>query len=138
MTYVLDTNIISYLLRGEGNVRSHFRQEIEQADGLYAIPFVVVYEIKRWLLDNPTKILRVFDKEFDSLFEPVRNEAEIVADIWAKVADIYITLKQKGQLIGDADILIAAYCLINNYTLVTNNTNDFNRINGLMLVNWYQ
>jgi tRNA(fMet)-specific endonuclease VapC len=39
-------------------------------------------------------------------------------------------------VIGDADILIAAYCLVNDYTLVTNNTNDFNRIDGLKLVNW--
>jgi len=54
-----------------------------------------------------------------------------------KAADVYIDLKQKGQLIGDADILITAYCLANNYTLVTNNTGDFGRINGLKHVNWY-
>jgi len=58
-------------------------------------------------------------------------------EVWDKAADIYISLKQKGQLIRDADILIAAYCLVNNYTLVTRNENDFNRINGLDYVDWY-
>ena len=137
MTYALDTNTISYFLRGEGTVRWNFKQEIEQFGNLYVIPFVVVYEIKRWLLDNPTKITRIFNKEFDILFAPVRNEAEIFSNVWEKAANIYIMLKQKGQLIGDADILIAAFCLINDYTLVTNNTNDFNRIEGLKIINWF-
>jgi len=137
MTYVFDTNTISYFLRGEGGVDNYFQQEIIEAGNSYAIPLIVVYEIRRWLFYKPTNQLRIFAREFNSLFEPVRNEAGISADTWEKAADIYITLKQKGQLIGDADILIAAYCLINNYTLVTNNTNDFNRIDGLKIVNWY-
>ena len=66
----------------------------------------------------------------------MRDKAEMPSDVWEKAADIYIALKQNGQIIGDADILIAAYCLVNDYTLVTNNTNDFNRVDGLKLVNW--
>jgi len=138
MTYAFDTNTVSYLLRGEGNVEKHFQQEIIQAGNTYAIPLIVVFELKRWLLDNPTKALRVFAEVFNDLFEIVRNKAEMPIAVWEKAADIYILLKQKGHLIGDADILIAAYSLINGYTLITNNTNDFNRIDGLNLANWYQ
>jgi len=58
-------------------------------------------------------------------------------DVWEKAIKIYVSLKSKGQLIGDADILIAAYCLANDFTLVTRNDNDFARIDGLRLVNWY-
>ncbi len=36
-----------------------------------------------------------------------------------------------------ADALIAATALTFNYTLVTNNTADFKRINGLQVVNAY-
>lgn len=36
----------------------------------------------------------------------------------------------------DSDILIAAYCIVNDYTLVTDNTSDFERIEGLKFVNW--
>jgi predicted nucleic acid-binding protein len=47
----------------------------------------------------------------------------------------------KGNLsvienIEDADILIAAFCLYNNYILVTDNTKHFINIKGLNTVNW--
>ena len=38
--------------------------------------------------------------------------------------------------VGDADILIAAFCLENDYTLVTNNTKDFVNIKGLLINDW--
>ena len=63
--------------------------------------------------------------------------ADMSAPVWEKAVDVYITLQGKGQLIGDADILIASYCLVNDYTLVTRNTSDFERIDGLKFVNWY-
>jgi predicted nucleic acid-binding protein len=41
------------------------------------------------------------------------------------------------QLGSDADIFIAAHCIINGYTLVTDNTSDFQRIGcGIKIVNW--
>ena len=68
----------------------------------------------------------------------MRNTSEMPIEIYEKSADIYIALKQKGQLIGDSDILIAAYCLINDYTLVTRNSRDFKRIDGLKSVNLFE
>ena len=136
MTYALDTNTISFFLWGEGNVDSYFQKEIIEAGNAYAIPFIVVYEIKRWLLDRPTKQFRVFAEQFNHLFESAEDKADMPNAVWEQAADIYIALKQKGQLIGDADILIAAYCIANDYTLVTDNTNDFNRIDGLNFINW--
>ena len=41
MIYALDTNTISYLLRGEGNVEKYFQQEIIQSGNFYVIPFIV-------------------------------------------------------------------------------------------------
>jgi tRNA(fMet)-specific endonuclease VapC len=40
-------------------------------------------------------------------------------------AAIYSKLQKIGKLIEDADILIAAYCLQNNYVFVTNNVEAF-------------
>ena len=136
-TYALDTNTISYLLRGEGDVDMHFQREIIWGNNSYAIPYIVVYEVKRWLNDDPTKQKREFAKAFDELFQSVEKNAELSVKVWDKAADIYIQLKKSGQLIGDADILIAAYCLVNDCTLVTRNKSDFLRISGLKLVNWY-
>ena len=136
MIYALDTNTISFFLRGEGNVDYHFKKEIIEAGNPYAIPFIVAYEIKRWLLDKPTKINKTFTQQFNILFENVKDKADMPDAVWEKAVDIYIMLKQKGQLIGDADILIAAYCIHNGYTLVTGNTADFIRIDDLKLTNW--
>jgi predicted nucleic acid-binding protein len=137
MIYALDTNVISYLLRGEGKVEQYFEREIIDAGNPYVIPPIVVYELKRWLLDNPTKTLTTFAAVFDALYQSVKDEAVMTIDVWERAADIYITLKRRGELIGDSDILIAAFCLVNDYTLVTNNVNDFERIDDLKIVNWY-
>lgn len=53
-----------------------------------------------------------------------------------RAADIYADLYQRGLLIGDADILIAATALEHGLVLVTNNTNHFGRIVNLQLQNW--
>jgi predicted nucleic acid-binding protein len=82
--------------------------------------------------------IQVFAQEFDALFQTVKSKAEMPMDVWDKAADIYIALKQKGQLIKDADILIAAYCMVNDYTLVTRNKDDFKRIDGLVFVDWFE
>jgi len=50
--------------------------------------------------------------------------------------EIYSTLKRRGELIGDADILIAASCLVRDMTLITNNENHFRRIDNLPVENW--
>ena len=49
---------------------------------------------------------------------------------------LYADLRAKGQLIEDADLLIAAVSLRNDLALVTHNTSHFSRISGLQLVDW--
>jgi len=61
---------------------------------------------------------------------------EIDASIWKRAAHIWATLREKGKTIGDADIIIAACCIINEYTLITHNLNHFSNINGLLLDDW--
>lgn len=136
MIYALDTNIISYLLKGNGEVEKHFEREIIQEGNAYVIQPVVLYELTRWLNDNPTPNLLVFAKSFDILYDSVRSKADMSAVAWEKAAEIYILLKQKGKLIDDADIFIAAYCVVNDFTLVTNNTHHFERIASLKYVDW--
>ena len=55
------------------------------------------------------------------------------ADAYGRVLD---SLERKGQVIGNNDIMIAATALIRNATLVTNNTREFSRIDGLKLDDW--
>jgi predicted nucleic acid-binding protein len=64
MKYALDTNIISYYLKGD-------KQIVEKLDGdaendNIIIPVVVYLEIKKWLLAlNSTTKLSAFDKMFE-------------------------------------------------------------------------
>lgn len=53
-----------------------------------------------------------------------------------RAAGIYADLYKRGQLIGDADILIAATALEHDLILVTNNENHLGRVAGLTVENW--
>ena len=50
--------------------------------------------------------------------------------------DVKMALELKGERVEDFDLLIAATALSLNYTLVTNNTKHYKRIEGLQLENW--
>ncbi|MGQ9628519.1 MAG: PIN domain-containing protein [Anaerolineae bacterium] len=58
-----------------------------------------------------------------------------IQKIFDKAAEIYSDLKQRGELIQDADILIAAISLTQNLTLVSDDS-DFLRIKDITVENW--
>ena len=129
--YTLDSNIISYMLKNDAVVVSRYRQESDRGNRFVILP-IVCYEIQRWLLSQKlNKKMALFDDLCHEI-EPVEfNKA-----IWQKAAQICAGLYQLGTPIDDADIFIAAFCLVNGYTLVTNNTRHFERVDGLQFVNW--
>ena len=53
-----------------------------------------------------------------------------------RYAGIRHELEKSGQRIGPHDLLIAAICLAHGCTLVTANTAEFQRVDGLSLENW--
>ena len=142
-TYAFDSNTISYFLREEGNVRQNIEREVLQGVNPYAIPPMVIYEIMRWLRDNPTADMQIYTQKFDLLLQAVKHKSVMTLEMWEKSADIYIDLIQKKRLSAvksknkDADILIASFCLVNDYTLVTRNSKDFEHIDGLKIVDWF-
>jgi tRNA(fMet)-specific endonuclease VapC len=134
MILALDANIISYILKEDDDVVSRYRKEIMQGN-TFIMPPVAFYEVQRGLLARrllkKMKIFEDFCKDVDvGVFD---------TQMWLKSAQIYAALNQKGKPVGgDGDIQIAAFCLVNDYTLVTNNTKHFEHIDGLKLVNWKQ
>jgi len=62
----------------------------------------------------------------------------ITEPIAVRAATIYANLQPCGELIGDADILIAATALEHGLTIVTGNTSHFERIPGLHVFDWRQ
>ena len=131
MTYVLDTNIITAILKGDERVKRK-AQKLELEGKRILINGISYYEIKRgFLAINATGKL----KEFEVLCKKFGLELLGAQRIFDIASQIYADLKQKGQLIEDADILIASTALCRNFVLVSNDS-DFDRIQGLRTENW--
>ena len=131
MIYALDSNIISYLLKKDQQIIDKYNEENANGNS-FIIPPVVYYEINRGLtaIGATAKIQR-----FNYLCSEL-GVGDMDIRIWTEAVKIYVGLIKRGNLIEDADIFIAAYCIINNYTLVTNNLEHFARINNLNYTNW--
>ena len=131
MTYALDTNIVIRYLRKDISVRNYFREVQEQGHDI-VLPIIVDYEIRRGLriISAPRK------KAAYVVLTEGLSIAELDNTTWEKAEEIYAELYQKGFTVGEMDILIAAVCLVNDYTLVTSNTKDFENIEGLEITDW--
>ena len=131
MTYALDTNTLIAMLVGDKNVEGNW-ETATASDGRFRIPPVVDYEIQRGLLYAPSP-------KKEKIYFSLRQHYGVgimTPEMWVKSSHIYVDLRKKGFTVGDNDIYIAAFCLLNGYTLVTRNTKDFENIAGLQQVNW--
>ena len=129
----LDTNIISAFLKKDLRVVSRVSDYLEFFDRL-TINIISYYEILRGLKDlgNEEKLRK---------FEEFVQENEFISigkDTVIKAAEIYAYLKKQGNLIEDADILMASIAIVENLVLVTNNIKHFERIESLTTENWME
>jgi len=126
--YLLDTNIISYYLKGIENLKEKITGNIDSL----SISIISYYEIISGLQSiDANKRISEFDK-FCKLTDIINlDKPSILAS-----CKIYASLKKSGRLIDDIDILIAGIALSNNLVMVTDNTNHFERIAGLKVENW--
>ena len=133
MTYAIDSNIIIHLLRGTESVRKH-RDNANNQGARFIIPPFVNYEIMRGFLcvSAPAK-----EAAYRRLCAYC-SIGEMTVGAWERAAQIYAELYTKHFTVKDADIVIAAFCMVNDYSLVTDNTKDFENIDGLQFVNWVE
>ena len=59
-------------------------------------------------------------------------------DTVEKAAEIYVYLKKEGNLIEDADILMASTAIVEDLVLITNKIKHFKRVKGLRIDNWIE
>jgi predicted nucleic acid-binding protein len=134
MVYVLDANIIIHYLRDNPTVIENLELAVNNNDFII-IPYVVDYEIRRGYEVKPAP-----NKETHYDILSTHTDFCTVASMgdgfWADAAKIYAEIYHKRLTVGENDIQIAAFCLHNGYTLVTNNTDDFRNITGLQIVDW--
>jgi tRNA(fMet)-specific endonuclease VapC len=127
----LDTNIISYYLKGNEEITNKLREEIENGK-IIAVSIINVYELMQvFAYKGNLRLTKIFYNFLKYVkIVQIDNKAVIEA------ADVYANLRKNGKSIGDADILIASTVIVNKGTLISNNTKHFKDIPNLKLDNW--
>ena len=129
--YALDSNIISFYLKGNTFVIENIEKAIEEDQTIVIAP-ISYYEVKRGLLlINASKQLSKL-QSLCQLF-PVGELGDYLLE---DAINLYVEERKAKRNTEDADIFIAVFCLHNNYTLVTDNIKHFQDISGLQLENW--
>lgn len=128
---LIDTDILSYYFKGHQNVVHNFSYYLESFE-LIEISIITYYEIVSGLLSKDAfKQLELFE-EFvsDNIVIPITERSCKIS------AELYSTLKRKGEVLDDIDLLIAGTAIENELAIVTNNERHFQRIPGLKVENW--
>ncbi len=133
MKYLLDTNICIYAMnRSSVQVLRKFSEYGAEALCINAlIASELAYGVER-----SATALREQNRTRLTQFLQVMPILPYEADAIWPFAKERQRLKMLGTPIGDIDMLIASHALAQGLTLVTNNTREFERIDGLKLENW--
>jgi len=132
MLYLLDTNIISDIIRNrEGPCRQRLAA-LDAARDDVCTSIVVSAELRFGALKRgATTLARRIEESLANIpIHPLDGEVD------RRYAEIRADLERRGQPIGANDMWIAAHALSLNATLVTNNTSEFSRIFSLRIENW--
>src|ERR1051325_7128485 len=130
MRYLLDTNIVSDLVRNpQGKVAQHIRKV---GEARVCTSIIVAAELRYGATKKNSPKLAAQLEAVLGAFEVLSLEAP--ADVTYGL--LRTRLEQAGKPIGGNDLLIAAQATTLGYTIVTNNENEFARAEGLIYQNW--
>ena len=130
MRYLLDTNIVSALMR---DPRGPLAQRISAvAEASVCTSVIVAAELRYGaakkgssrLVERVELILSTLDV---LPFEPPADRT---------YAELRVKLERAGNSIGGNDLLIAAQAIAGGYIVVTDNQREFERVAGLRVENW--
>jgi len=127
--YMLDTDTVSFALRGYGRVAANL---LGHPPSEIFISAISVAELRFGAESKRSvRLHRLIDTFVDSVAVLPFDQA--AADRFASVA---VTLAKRGEPIGTFDTQIAAHAPSLGLVLVTNNTKHFRRVYGLKTENW--
>ena len=131
MKYMLDTNIIAYAKNHRPEEVYHrFLQYDPSELCISAITMAELeYGIYRSSKPDQNRLALIM---FLSEIQILPFDAKAAREYGFIRADLY----NKGCLIGSNDLLIAAHAKAENLVLITNNTKEFERVEGLRIENW--
>ena len=131
--YMLDTNILIYLIKNKPPAVTERVNALDPADEL-CMSFFTHAE----LLMGAERSTRKPDvlRRLDALVRVVPVLYKVTSSVCAHYAAQFTRLRAAGTPIGANDLWIASHALAEGHTLVTNNIREFERVSGLVLENW--
>jgi tRNA(fMet)-specific endonuclease VapC len=132
--WVLDSNTISYYFRGDPQVVPRL-QALRPAE--VGVPAIVEYELRYGLHRLPSAAATPRLAALAQFLRPLQV-LPFDGECAVHAARLRATLEAQGTPIGPHDTLIAATALRHQATLVTRNVREFERVDGLQLLNWHQ
>lgn len=133
MIYLLDTNILIYLIKNHPPAIAQRIDALADDDQL-CMSFITWAELLKGAERSSRKpeVLR----RLDILARQVTVIYPANAAICRHYAEQFTRLKEAGTPIGANDLWIACHALAEDATLVTHNTREFQRIAGLRVEDW--
>lgn len=129
--YMLDTDTSSYVMkRSNDAVVKKLRRTAVNA---VCISAITKSELLYGVEISPRRAKDQIALEEYLRYVEVLDYPDEAASHYAKIR---ARLKTSGAMIGPNDLLIAAHARSLGLTLVTNNTREFSRVDGLKIQNW--
>jgi tRNA(fMet)-specific endonuclease VapC len=130
MRYLLDTNIISDLIRNpHGRVTGRIR---DVGEAQVATSIIVAAELRYGAAKKGSARLTAQVEAILGAMEVLPLEEPVDRTY----GTLRARLEQKGQAVGGNDLLIAAQAITLGFTLVTANEREFARLKDLRCENW--
>ncbi len=133
MSYVLDTNVLAALMRGEERVIQRLERVTRP---MVAVPEPAWAEVAYGLARIPRSKRR---ERLVSRFALLREQLPTVtwsAAVTEAFGALKASLEEKGQRLEDFDLAIAAHALATDAILVTANVRHLGRIPDLSMEDW--
>ncbi|MGJ5205354.1 PIN domain-containing protein [Bradyrhizobium sp. HKCCYLR20261] len=130
----LDANIVIGMISGRNPTLRHRLGEQMRSGTPIGLSVVALFEL-RYVIAKSTRSVeneRLLQRFLELGIDVLSFEAED-AD---HAGDIRAGLERAGVPIGPFDCLIAAQARRRNAALITQNTREFERVPGLLVVNW--
>lgn len=133
MIYVLDTNVLIYLIKNQPPAIAQ-RVDALPEDARLCMSFVTWAELLKGA-ERSTKKPEVV-RRLEALARQVAVLYPAGPAICEHYAEQFTRLKDAGIPIGANDLWIACHALAESATLVTHNTREFQRVEGLRVEDW--
>jgi tRNA(fMet)-specific endonuclease VapC len=129
MSFLVDTNICSALMKGNGAVMTRFLQHM----GRLNISVITAAELWVWVFQKDAPGRRIQGMMALLSEAPILPLDRQIAEEYGR---IQAQLIAGGKKAPEMDLLIACTALIHDLTLVTDNESDFVNVPKLRVVNW--